>query len=46
MDEESIFYAECPHCERHEFSDEDAWFEHVSMCEWEQQRDLEREEEE
>lgn len=40
------FYADCPHCERTEFNDEDDWFYHVSMCEFEQQeRDLEDEEE-
>lgn len=40
------FMAECPHCERLEFADENAWFEHVSTCEWEQQQDSLREEEE
>jgi hypothetical protein len=39
------FYADCPHCDRHEFRDEDHWFEHVSTCEWEQQQaDLHEEE--
>lgn len=32
------FHADCPHCERDEFIDEDDWFEHVSMCEWDQQQ--------
>lgn len=39
------FHADCPHCDRYEFVDEDEWFEHVSMCEWEQQQnDLDEEE--
>lgn len=40
------FCADCPHCARYEFADEDAWFFHVSMCEFEQQQDRDREEEE
>ncbi|MBA1194863.1 hypothetical protein G7007_18725 [Pseudomonas entomophila] len=40
------FYADCPHCDRCEFVDEDDWFEHVSMCEWEQEQDRLRDEEE
>lgn len=43
---EEAFCADCPHCDRYEFRDEDAWFYHVSMCEFEQQQDREREEEE
>lgn len=39
------FQGYCPHCDRHEFSDEDEWFEHVSMCEWEQEQEHPREEE-
>lgn len=39
MTEEELFYSDCPHCERHEFRDADDFFEHVSMCEWEQQQD-------
>lgn len=46
MDEENIFYAYCPHCERDEFRDSDEHHEHVSMCEWEQDQKREREEEE
>lgn len=38
-DEPEPFYADCPHCERTEFTDEDYYFEHVSMCEWENQND-------
>lgn len=37
-DDDAPFYADCPHCARYEFRDEDAWFEHVSECEWEQQQ--------
>lgn len=33
------FYADCPHCERTEFSDEDDFFYHVSMCTFDQERD-------
>ncbi|WP_298727454.1 hypothetical protein [uncultured Pseudomonas sp.] len=40
------FTADCPHCDRYEFADEDAWFEHASMCEWEQEQDALRDEEE
>ena len=43
---EREFHADCPHCDRDEFIDEDDWFEHVSMCEWEQEKDRERDEEE
>lgn len=46
MHDPEPFYAECPHCDRHEFRDEDDWFEHVSMCEWEQEQDQLRDEEE
>ncbi len=45
MDEEK-FYADCPHCSQDEFDDADDWFEHVSWCEWEQEQDRLREEEE
>ncbi|MER0549753.1 hypothetical protein AAA536_16085 [Pseudomonas aeruginosa] len=38
MPDDEPFCADCPHCDRHEFRDEDDWFEHVSMCEWEQDR--------
>lgn len=38
MSRERDFQADCPHCNRDEFFDEDDWFEHVSMCEWEQQQ--------
>jgi hypothetical protein len=40
------FCAGCPHCDRYEWQDEDAWFEHVSMCEHEREMDRQREEEE
>lgn len=41
--DEETFEAECQHCGRTSFHDEDDWFEHVSMCEWEQQQDDEEE---
>lgn len=44
--EGDVFYADCPHCERFEFRDEDDYFYHASMCEYDQQQaDLEGEEE-
>jgi hypothetical protein len=43
---ERNFHSDCPHCDRYEFVDEDDWFEHVSMCEWEQDQDRQRDEEE
>ncbi|HBO5920154.1 TPA: hypothetical protein L4657_006096 [Pseudomonas aeruginosa] len=46
MHDPEPFYADCPHCDRHEFRDEDDWFEHVSTCEWEQEQDRLRDEEE
>lgn len=30
------FAGYCPHCERTEFRDDEDFFYHVSMCEWEQ----------
>lgn len=36
-DEEFVGYY--PHCERIEFRDDEDFFYHVSMCEWEQHRD-------
>ncbi|WP_414863679.1 hypothetical protein [Pseudomonas chlororaphis] len=39
------FQAGCPYCERLGFADEDEFFYHVSMCEWEQQQDKLQEEE-
>lgn len=46
MSRERNFHADCPHCNRDEFIDEDDWLEHVSMCEWEQEQDRLRDEEE
>lgn len=34
--EHAPLFADCPHCNRYEFRDEDDWFEHVSECQYEQ----------
>lgn len=46
MSHDNPFMAPCPTCDRDYWHDEDAWFYHVSMCEYEQEQDRQREEEE
>lgn len=46
IDDENAFYSDCPHCDRNRFQDGDDWFEHVSMCGFEQVQERVGEEEE
>ncbi|HBO6064774.1 hypothetical protein [Pseudomonas aeruginosa] len=42
MLDDNPFYADCPHCDRFEFKDEDDYFEHVCWCQHDQeQKELE-----